>query len=86
MLGRLATGYRWFFVIRSDRIATDAPVCNRTLMTSALFSPQYRIMLTSGMVPVFGRGKPSAGMRLSFGFLVDVFFEGLLSTCCISEK
>ena len=86
MLGRLAMGIRWFLVLCSDRITTDAPVSSWSLMTSALFSLQYRIMLTSGMVPVFGRGNPSASMRWSFIFLAHVFFDGRLSSCCISEK
>ena len=43
-------------------------------MTSSLLSPQYRIMLIIGVVPIFGLGIPSVNWICIFLFLwLDVF-------------
>ena len=47
-------------MIRSANMGTDVPLSSNTLIVSSLFSPQYRIMLIIGVVPIFGLGMHSA--------------------------
>ena len=73
-------------MIRSANMDTDDPMSSSALIVSSLFSPQYRIMLIIGVVPIFGLGIPSADwMRICLFLWLDVFFEGLASSWSGSE-
>ena len=57
--GLCATGIWYPLMIWSTSMGTNDPVSSSTLIVSSLFSPQSRIMLIIGIVPIFGLGIPS---------------------------